>query len=327
MVKALSTLQEDFLRYLAARNFNQEPKGLYEPVHYMMGLGGKRLRPVLLLLGYQLFAEEVEEALAPALAIEVFHNFTLVHDDIMDQAPLRRGKDTVHHRYGLNTGILSGDVMLIRAYELLAQTPRREAIPDMLDLFNRVAREVCEGQQRDMDFERRSDVSVDEYLLMIEQKTAVLLAGALQLGVIAAGGPQADGQRLYDFGRYLGLAFQIQDDLLDAFGDPEKVGKKVGGDIAQNKKTLLALKALEMASPEQRESLLYWYGLTDPNREAEKILEVKEIFVQTGVVLAAERLKETYQEKAFQNLEAVQAAEARKAPLKELARLLFDRES
>ncbi|HQU59962.1 MAG TPA: polyprenyl synthetase family protein, partial [Saprospiraceae bacterium] len=221
-MQMFSQFQQSFEQYLHSRTFLYEPRGLYEPIDYIMGMGGKRLRPVLALMGYALFREDYEKALPIAMTVEVFHNFTLVHDDIMDKAPLRRGKPTVHYQYGLNAGILSGDAMLIYAYKFLQEAGSPVAIPALLQAFNQVAIEVCEGQQYDIDFEKRQDVSIPEYLKMIELKTAALIGGSLEMGAIAAGAARDDIQNLAAFGRNIGIAFQLQDDILDTFGEPEK---------------------------------------------------------------------------------------------------------
>ncbi len=317
--------QQLFEAYRKNHPFNGSPEGLYAPVNYIMGLGGKRLRPAMALMGYGLFQDEVQPALPLAYAVEIFHNFTLVHDDIMDAAPLRRGKPTVHALYNANTAILSGDVMLISAYEYLMQVQPGEKLPQVLSIFNRVAREVCEGQQMDMDFESRRDVTIPEYLRMIELKTAVLIAGCLAIGAAAAGALPADIDRLYQFGRWSGVAFQLQDDILDTFGNPEKVGKKIGGDIAQNKKTFLILKALEIAPEPERKRIqeLMSDKVTD---EATKINEVTSLLTQFGIQEKAAQEKNRFRQMAMKALDEIQCPEARKTPLRELAEALIDRE-
>lgn len=324
----IQPFQLAFQEYLERHPFQKDPRNLYVPADYIMGLGGKRLRPVLLLIGHYLFDDHFQRSLPAAMAIEVFHNFTLVHDDIMDAAPLRRGKPTVHHRYGVNAGILSGDVMLIRAYQYLLDLNRPEMLPHLLDIFNTVAIEVCEGQQLDMDFEQQEVVSIPEYLKMIELKTSVLIAGALKMGALLGGGHAEDAGRLYEFGRNMGIAFQLQDDILDAFGDPEKVGKKVGGDIAQNKKTYLYLKAMELARAGQREALKKWFGTAvEAEREQEKISQVLAIWHELGIRPLAEAAKQTYQQAAFDALGKVQASGERKKILEQLAEDLLVREA
>ena len=243
-MKAIEIYQKHFLSYLKDYNTERDPKNLYEPVQYILNLGGKRLRPILTLMTADCFGGDVNKALDAALAVEVFHNFSLIHDDIMDDAPLRRGQQTVHEKWDLNTGILSGDAMLIMAYQLFENYPP-ETFQNLLTLFSKTALEVCEGQQYDIDFETRNAVSIAEYLKMIEYKTAVLVAAAMKMGAIIAGASDEDQNRCYEFGKNLGIAFQLQDDYLDAFGNPETFGKQVGGDIIENKKTYLYLKALE----------------------------------------------------------------------------------
>ncbi|MCB0565237.1 MAG: polyprenyl synthetase family protein [Phaeodactylibacter sp.] len=315
-----------FENYLEAHAFAKEPNALYAPMAYVMGMGGKRLRPLLSMMGAQLFGDQAQAALPVAMAVEVFHNFSLVHDDIMDQAPLRRGQATVHHKYGLNTGILSGDAMLIYAYEFIRQVSNQSAIPRVLREFNRVAIEVCEGQQYDMDFELRQDVKIEDYLLMIELKTAALIEGSLVMGAVVANAPEADIEKLAAFGRNIGVAFQLQDDILDTFGDPQKFGKKVGGDIAQNKKTFLILKALELARGETRDQLAH-YMSTNPEDDAQKIRAVTDILRQLNIEEWAEQMKEQAQQKGMAFLDAINASEERKAPLRELTLRLVQRES
>ncbi|MCB0625902.1 MAG: polyprenyl synthetase family protein [Saprospiraceae bacterium] len=322
---AFQRFQQQFTTYLERHPFAGQPPALYEPVNYILSLGGKRLRPAVVLMACHLFHEEEEAALPAALAVEVFHNFTLVHDDIMDEAPLRRGQATVHQRYGLNAGILSGDVMLILAYEGLLQAYEAGQAADLLRVFNRVAREVCEGQQYDMSFESREDVSIPEYLRMIELKTAVLFGGALEMGAIVGRGGAENARQLYEFGRNAGIAFQLQDDILDTFGDPEKFGKKVGGDIVQNKKTYLVLKALEDGSDLQRDRLRHLLSI-QPSDERAKVEEVRALFETLHIREKAEQVKADFRQKAHRHLEAVKAPSARKAVLQELADYLLGRE-
>ncbi len=324
MVKTPDQLQELFLQYLHKQQFDRHPHSLYAPVAYIMSLGGKRLRPLLSLMGCQLFGRTAQDALPAAMAVEVFHNFSLVHDDIMDQAPLRRGQPTVHHRFGLNAGILSGDAMLIEAYNFLCQRPSDVPLDRLMRIFNRMAIEVCEGQAADMDFETRSDVTLPEYLRMIEQKTAVLIGAALSLGAVIAGASDEEEVHIDAFGRNIGIAFQIQDDLLDTFGDPEKFGKKTGGDIVQNKKTFLFLKAWEVAGAEMRERLMYFYEHNDLP-EHDKIEGVMEIFRKLDVPAFAESAKTEFQQKAMAHLASIDASAAHKAPIEAFAEMLFSR--
>lgn len=324
-MQVVEQYQQLFESYRSAHPFSGTPEGLYSPVNYIMNLGGKRLRPTMVLMGHGLFSEQVNGVLPLAYAVEIFHNFTLVHDDIMDAAALRRGKPTVHHLYNVNSAILSGDVMLIYAYDYLLQIERKEALPEVLRIFNQVAREVCEGQQMDMEFENRADVTIPDYLRMIELKTAVLLAGSLAMGACAAGASPEDIQRLYAFGRHSGIAFQLQDDLLDTFGDGEKVGKKIGGDIAQNKKTFLWLKALEVA-PEPIRQRLYALSQGAATSESEKIEETIAIFNFLNIKELALDEKRRFQELAMQDLANIQCPEDRKVPLRMLAELLINRD-
>jgi geranylgeranyl diphosphate synthase, type II len=305
--------------------FPSAPNTLYEPCQYILTLGGKRLRPALLLMGYELFRDDSERALAPAWAVELFHNFSLMHDDIMDAAPLRRGQPTVHTRWNTTAGILSGDVMLIWAYRFLADFDGKEAVPALLDVFNLTATEVCEGQQMDIDFETRHEVSIPEYLRMIELKTAVLLGGALKMGAICAGANPEDAQHLYDFGRLAGIAFQIQDDLLDTYGDPEKFGKQVGGDIIQNKKTLLVLKTLEVAPEADRHELMTWMK-TGAENTAQKVEAVRAIFDRNHIPRLIVSEQQQFQQAAFEHLDAVQTLPGRKAILRQFIEDLLVRE-
>ncbi|RMG86172.1 MAG: polyprenyl synthetase family protein [Bacteroidetes bacterium] len=324
-MQTLSQIKPLFEAYIHRHTFNGEPAELYVPVNYIMQLGGKRMRPVLLLMACELFDDDFQKAMPAAFAIEVFHNFTLVHDDIMDEAPIRRGNPAIHTRFGLNAGILSGDVMLILAYQYLAQLPDPAKLPQILAIFNRVAVEVCEGQQRDMNFETRSDVQIDEYLEMIRQKTAVLLGGAMQIGALIGGATPEQAQHLYHFAENIGLAFQIQDDLLDTFGDPEKFGKKVGGDIIQNKKTFLLLKAFELANDEQKQQLTNWMSQKNADENA-KVEGVKKIYNELNVSALAESLKQKYQSRAFEHLRKLQLPDERLVAIKSLADSLLSRE-
>lgn len=323
----IKALRVAFEKYRSAHAFTQAPAGLYEPAEYIMATPGKRLRPVLVLMGAALYGEHWQRSLPVAMAVEVFHNFSLVHDDIMDEAPLRRGKPAVHAKYGLNAGILSGDVMLIHAYRFLAAGGYEDAkVAQLFRIFNQVAIEVCEGQQYDVDFESRNDVTIPEYIRMIELKTAALIGGSLEMGGVSGGAPAADLQQLRQFGRNIGIAFQLQDDILDAFGDSASVGKRVGGDIAQNKKTFLILEAMERAEGADYETLSTLMATT-PANEDDKIQTVIGLLHQLGIPDWAEQQKQHYQGTAFEALTALQAPEAGKAALRQLAEDLLNRQS
>lgn len=321
----LNTLKQIFDDYLHDHQIQREPQALYDPFNYIMNIGGKRMRPIMTLLACQLFSKEITNALPAALSVEVFHNFSLVHDDIMDAAPLRRGQPAVHAKYGLNSGILSGDVMLIFAYHYLHLTPRQAAVNELVKTLTQVAIQVCEGQQYDIDFEQRDNVSLAEYLQMIEMKTAALLAGSLEMGAIAGGAGIEDRQHLREFGRLTGIAFQIQDDFLDTFGDPEKVGKRPGGDILQNKKTCLIIKALELADAPTRDQLLKFYAQQSTEDE-EKVRTVTAIFRELGIPEFLRALRNDYQQRAYAHLEQVKAPKEGKDLLFGLAESLLLRE-
>ena len=317
-------------------DWEREPKGLYAPIAYTLAAGGKRVRPQLAMIGSQLFGGKDEEVLPAALALEVFHNFTLLHDDVMDKAEVRRGRPTVHIQWNENTAILSGDQMMIEAYTLLSQVPER-ALVRALQLFNKMATEICEGQQYDVDFEQKSDVTIEEYLMMIRLKTSVLLANALQIGAYIAGASEEEQQAVYQFGINIGLAFQIQDDILDVWGDPKTFGKAVGGDIACNKKTFVYLEAMRPRDDEAkgerleakgerreaREELEDWYNQV-PDDNKEKIARVKEIFEQLGVREACEQVVRDYTQRALDILETLPQNEASEE-LRKLAEKLLVR--
>ncbi|MFH6991998.1 polyprenyl synthetase family protein [Flavobacterium sp. FlaQc-48] len=297
----ISQYQDFFITYLEKQSINREPKNLYDPIVYILGLGGKRMRPVLTLMASEVFDTDYKVALPAAMAVEVFHNFSLVHDDIMDDAPLRRGQETVHEKWDLNTGILSGDAMLILAYQYFEQYDPI-VFRDLAKLFSKTALEVCEGQQWDVDFEKRNDVTIPEYLKMIEYKTAVLVAAAMKMGAIVAKTSEKEGDLIYDFGLNLGLAFQLQDDYLDAFGDPETFGKQVGGDIIENKKTYLYLKAREFSSAEKATELEQLFSLQLEDN-TNKIATAKTIFNDSGASKATQEAIEMYTFRAFETLE------------------------
>lgn len=319
----ISDYQTHFLNYLSQKNIVKEPKNLYEPIFYILNLGGKRLRPVLVLMTTEIFGGEYEKALDAALAVEVFHNFSLIHDDIMDAAPLRRGKETVHEKWNVNTGILSGDAMLINAYQLF-ESYEGDVFKELAMLFTKTAIEVCEGQQYDVDFETRDDVTIAEYIKMIEYKTAVLVGAAMKMGAIIANVDEKSKSAIYDFGRLLGIAFQLQDDYLDAFGDPETFGKQVGGDIIENKKTFLYLKAIEYGSASERKQLEGLFSLT-PKDAAAKIETVKELYQSTGSKDRTRKEVEEYTAKAFAILENLPVEEEKKNILRIFGENLMNR--
>jgi geranylgeranyl diphosphate synthase type II len=315
------SLSHRFTEHFATSHFPEEPVSLYGPNRYFLQLGGKRIRPVLCLMGNELFDEINPDAWHVATAIELFHNFTLIHDDIMDKAPLRRGMQTVHEKYGLPTALLAGDVMLVQAYDRLNRVGPALARP-IIQLFNQTAREVCEGQQLDMDFETQEMVSMEAYLQMINLKTSVLLAASLRMGALLGGALERNRNLLYEFGRKLGLAFQVQDDYLDAFGDPEKFGKQVGGDIKANKKTFLLIHAQETMNEGQRQELKELMA----SEGDDKVERVLTLFRNSGVDEWALELKERYLQEAMTHLEDVAVLSQRKEPLKALAHYLMQRQ-
>jgi geranylgeranyl diphosphate synthase type II len=300
----------------------KDPNQLYEPIKYFLNLGGKKMRPVLTLMGCELFNPDYSSAKEAALAVELFHNFSLIHDDIMDDAPLRRGSETVHEKWDANVGILSGDALLIIAYQKIA-TYEPEVIGKLLPLFNQTALEVCEGQQYDMDFESRDNVSINEYIEMIKFKTAVLLGCSLKMGAIIGGSNTEDAQELYNFGVNLGLAFQLQDDILDVYADQNKFGKQVGGDIIANKKTFLLLKAFEDANTQQTEQL---HLLANESDNTIKVSGVKSIYAELDIKTKAEVKMNEYYSIALANLEAINLSNDKKQPLLHLAHFLMGRE-
>jgi geranylgeranyl diphosphate synthase type II len=302
-----------------------EPADLYEPIRYMLALEGKRMRPVLTLTGCDLFGGDLDLALKPALGIEVFHNFTLMHDDIMDNAPLRRSKATVHTKWNSSVAILSGDTMFVKSCQLVSQSPDT-CLRQVMELFYKTAIEVCEGQQLDMDFESRQLVSPAEYIHMISNKTAVLLAAALKTGALIGGASPADADHLYEFGRCIGIAFQLKDDLLDVYGDADKFGKLPGGDIIANKKTMLLIKALELANAEERRELDRWLK-GNGHDPLQKVTAVTGIFDRLGVKLIAEKEMDSYFEQSLNHLQAIDVPESRKEILREFAEKLMVRET
>lgn len=315
-------LSNQFAEKFNTEHFPKQPASLYEPNRYFLQLGGKRVRPVLCLMGNELFDEINKDAWPVATAIELFHNFTLIHDDIMDKAPLRRGMQTVHEKFGESTALLAGDVMLVTAYEYLNKISGKYVF-SIVNLFNKTAKEVCEGQQMDMDFEKNAQVKFDEYLNMISLKTSVLLAASLKMGAILGGAGERNQNLIYEFGRKLGLAFQVQDDYLDAFGDPDKFGKQVGGDIKANKKTFLLIHALETASPQCKQQLLQLLNSDHDN----KVKDVLSIFRECKVDEWASELKEKFFREALTHLEDIAVLSKRKEPLKQLALFLTHRQN
>lgn len=321
-MKSIEAYKEDFLVYLNEKVKVKEPVNLYNPIHYILHLGGKRLRPVLALLTCDLFEGDVKKAFDAALAIEVFHNFTLIHDDIMDSAPIRRGKDTVHIKWDENTGILSGDAMMILGNQCF-ESYEPVVFKELMVLFNKTALEVCEGQQLDMDFETRNDVTIPEYITMITNKTSVLVAAAMKMGAIIAGVSKDEATKIYSFGLNLGIAFQLQDDYLDTFGDAAVFGKQIGGDILENKKTFLYLKALDICNAVEADRLLNIYNASTPN--ADKVNEVTNLFVENKINEVTIKEIEKYSNKAFDVLDTLSLSNEKKQFLKDFGLNLMKR--
>ncbi len=319
-IEDLGSLIEESVEQL---NWQKQPAGLYEPIAYILSSQGKRIRPLLSLMACNMFSDNVEPALAPALALEVFHNFTLLHDDLMDEAPVRRGKESVHLKWNANTAILSGDAMMVEAFRLCCKAPEK-VLKQTLDIFNNTAIEVCEGQMYDMEFENRMDVTEDEYLEMIRLKTSVLIAAALQMGALAGGASLEDAALLYDFGIHVGLSFQLLDDWLDTYSDPEVFGKRTGGDIVENKKTFLLIQALKSADQEQKKVLNHWLA-KESFQETEKIEAVKAVYNKVGVGELTLKKAAEFSEKAFESLAKVSLKEDKKEQLKELVKKLLNR--
>jgi geranylgeranyl diphosphate synthase type II len=318
-------LLEKVEKALAAKNFKLSPAGLYEPISYSLTPGGKRMRPVMMLMACELFDGDIKKAINPALGIEIFHNFTLLHDDIMDKAPLRRGKETVYQKWDTNTAILSGDTMFAFALDCLIETDTL-LIPEILRTFSTTARQVCEGQQYDMEFETAEKVTIADYLTMIRLKTAVLPAASLKIGAIIAGAKPQDAENIYRFGENIGLAFQLKDDLLDVFGDEATFGKHCGGDITSNKKTFLYLKAFDLAIGNDQLVLQHYFGGTDFDEET-KYREVKRIYENLKIKDFAEKEMDKYYRQSLINLDAIAVEEGKKAELKQFAQRLMKRES
>ncbi len=321
---SIAQLQQLFDEYAQQQALPPNPAGLYNPVRHIMSIGGKRIRPLLCLLGCQLFSDKIQKALPAAMAVEFFHNFSLLHDDVMDNAPLRRGFPTVHAKYGINAAILSGDAMLVKAYEYLSSADAN-LLPALIKIFNQTALEVCEGQQYDMDFETTMQVTKQQYLHMITLKTAVLLAASLQMGALTGGANHEQAQVMYRFGINIGIAFQLQDDYLDSFGSPDKFGKKIGGDILNNKKTYLLLTALENANHDQKQTLEHW--LNPQNHEpTQKIASVKAIYQDTGAKQATLKAMNDYYQLAFDHLNRLQLPDAQLFNLTHLTQQLMNRQ-
>lgn len=315
--------QTDFLHYLEQQSFNKEPKNLYQPIDYILQLGGKRIRPILTLIACDIFSGEYKQALPAAMAIETFHNFTLIHDDIMDDAPLRRGKITVHEKWDINTGILSGDAMMILAYQYF-ENYEPTIFQQLAKLFSKTALEVCDGQQLDVDFETRNDVTIDEYIKMITLKTSVLIAAALKMGAIVSKTNEEQANHLYNFGLNLGIAFQLQDDYLDTYGNPETFGKQIGGDIIENKKTFLYLKALEISDTNDNSTLQNFYSkkLEDNSK---KIKQITSIFDKYNIPKLTQELVDYYTTMSFKSLEFLSVSEKTKNSLKAFGNNLMNR--
>lgn len=319
----LTIFQTEFNNYKASQDLNRKPENLYKPIEYILSLSGKKIRPVLTLMAAQIFSNDFKNALPAAYAIEMFHNFTLVHDDIMDDAPLRRGNKTVHEKWNINTGILSGDAMLILAYQYFENYPA-EVFQKLAKLFSKTAIEVCDGQQLDVDFETRNDVTIKEYIHMISLKTSVLIGAALKMGAIVSNANEEDAQKLYDFGLNLGIAFQLQDDYLDTFGNPETFGKQVGGDIIENKKTYLFLKALELSNEKDKNILEKLFQQKLENSDL-KISETKAIFNKLNIPNLIKNQINNYSQKAFDLLKTMQINDDYKKGLYEFGTSLMTR--
>lgn len=321
LLQSFTQLSDIFEEKFSRRHFPEDPRQLYDASQYLLTVKGKRIRPVMCLMANEMFERINEDSFAVAFAIELFHNFTLIHDDIMDHAPLRRGMETVHTKFGESTALLAGDVVLITAYENLNRI-NSKYLHSILNLFNSTAKKVCEGQQLDMEFEKQQQVSFEDYVKMIGLKTSVLLAASLQMGAILGGAGLGNQDNLYEFGKNLGIAFQIQDDYLDAFGDPQKFGKKPGGDIMANKKTFLWLRAMEAASAQQKDKLSELLFRNDEN----KIEEMLQVYKSCNIDDWAKELKQKYFSLAMRHLEEIAVVSARKKPLSQLAEYLMDRD-
>lgn len=321
----LSEIRQNLENEIQNLHFGESPTELYEPLRYLMKLGGKRMRPFLTILTYYAFRNDWKRIVRPALAVEVFHNFSLMHDDLMDNAPLRRNQATIHEKWNANTAILSGDVMLVEAYKLLEEIENPYFLP-IFKLFNQTAKEVCEGQQFDMDFEKLASVSEAQYLEMIRLKTAVLLGFSLQMGAILAGADQENQDLFYELGIQMGIGFQLKDDLLDVYGEPDKFGKQVGGDIVENKKTFLLIKALENATGETKKKLDFWLKQRHFDK-AEKVQAVTEVYNQLNIKVLTEQKMHNYFDQAAQTLSRIRLEAEKKHLLKSFLGALMERES
>lgn len=324
MQKSIDHFQKEIEKYIWEINLEKQPKGLYEPVAYCLNNGGKRMRPLMTLLACDLFEGNIRDALPPAVGLELFHNFTLLHDDIMDEAPIRRNRPTVHEKWNINTAILSGDLMYALAYSYVSQAPDH-SLRKVIDLFNKTVIEVCEGQQYDMDFEQRQEVSATEYLEMIRLKTAVLPAACLQTGAIIAGASDEEQEKIYTFGEQIGLAFQLRDDWLDVYADASLFGKKTGGDIIANKKTWLYIHAIEMARDDQKAVLLAAFNNEIKNND-EKVRIVKDIYDHLDINAIAQKAMKEHYIMAFDCLETINISPERKTLLEQLAEMLLNRQ-
>ena len=318
-------LSQRINQYIKELAFSRKPQGLYNPIEYVLSPGGKRIRPVLMLMAYNLYRDDVEAIFDPATAIEVYHNYTLLHDDLMDRADIRRGKATVHKVWNDNAAILSGDAMLVLAYQYMARV-KTDCLKPVMDLFSQTALEICEGQQLDMEFETRHDVTEEEYIEMIRLKTSVLLAASLKIGALLGDASSADANALYDFGMHMGVAFQLKDDWLDVYGDPAVFGKKIGGDILCNKKTYMLIQALRSAKGDQLNELNDWIEAEQPNPQ-EKIAAVTRIYNATGVKQMCEEQIALYTRKGLESLERVALPAEMKEQLSQLMLGLIDRQS
>lgn len=326
MSYSAAQLLEKVNAYIKQMPYARPPMGLYEPIAYELALGGKRIRPVLMLMAYHLYKEDVDSILPQAVGLETYHNHTLLHDDVMDKADMRRGKPTVHNVWNENTAILSGDAMLILAYRLMSDCPV-DKLKEVLDIFTATTMEICEGQQWDMEFEHRSDVTVDEYIEMIRLKTSVLLAAALKIGACMADAPADDQDKLYEFGVKMGLAFQLQDDYLDVYGDPKVFGKNIGGDILCNKKTYMLITALALADEAQREELEHWLSMSDEGQSEEKIAAVTRLYNNIGIGPLCMEKVDAYYKEGLEALDAVALPEEKKDELRSFACRLMNRKA